>query len=162
MNSPRYSAWIGEARSIALDMPYEALLRGLMAFVARAAVAGAADQSDWEQEQLRRQGLGSLQLSRDDKALWDDPQTFAEELAEARLEGVEARFQAQNELDPAFYERLDDDLRARWRHLGYDAPSLRDNMKPLFLELQRDVADAASRAMERMLAGLLIRLQESP
>lgn len=162
MNSPRYSAWIGEVRCIALDLPYEALLREVTAFVVRAAVARASDESDWEQEQLRRQGLGALQLSRDNKALWDDAQTFAEELAEARLAGVEARFQAQNELDPAFYERLDDDLRVRWRRLGYEAPSLRDDMKPLFLELQLDVADVTSRATERMLAGLLLRLQESP
>lgn len=143
-------------------MPYETLLLGVMAFVVRAAVARAADESNWEQEQLRRNGLGALQFSRDDKALWDDTQTFAEELAEACREGVGPRFQAQNELDPAFYEQLDNDLRARWRGLGYEAPSLRDDMKPLFLELQRDVADAASHARERVLAGLLLRLQESP
>lgn len=141
-------------------MPYEALLLGVMAFVARAAVAWAADESDWEQEQVRRNGLSALKLCRDGKALWDDAQTFADELAEACVEGVLPRFRAQNELDRAFFERLDQDLRARWRGLGYEAPSLRDDMKPLFLELQRDVADATLHARECVLAGLLLRLQE--
>jgi hypothetical protein len=81
--------------------------------IARAAVARSADENDWEHEQLRRNGLGALQLSRDDKALWHNPQTFAEDIAEALREGIGSRFRAQNELDPAFYEHFDRDLRTR-------------------------------------------------
>lgn len=141
-------------------MRYEALLLRVMAFTVRAAVARSADESDWEHEQLRRNGLGALELFRDDKALWDDARTFAEELAEACREGVGARFQAQNELDPAFYDELDHDLCARWRRLGYETPSLRGDMKPLFLELERDVADRTMHARERMLTEFLEALKE--
>lgn len=162
MNLPRYSARIGEAHRIGVDVPYRGLLLGLMAFTVRAAVARCADESDWEHEQLRRNGLSALQLSRDDKALWDDTQIFTEELAEARREGVGQQFQAQNELDPAFFERLDRDLRSRWGRLGYQTPSLRVDMKTLFLELERDVADRTTSARERMLAEFLQALQESP
>lgn len=162
MNLPRYSARIGEAHFIGVDMPYRGLLLGLMAFTVRAAVARSADESDWEHEQLRRSGLSALELSRGDKALWDDTQIFAEELAEARREGVGPQFQAQNELDPPFFERLDRDLRSRWGRLGYETPSLRVDMKPLFVELERDVADRITLVRGRMLAEFLQALEESP
>lgn len=141
-------------------MSYDALLARVMELTVRAAVARSADESEWEHEQLRRNGLSVLQLSRDDKALWDDSQTFAEELAEARREDDERRFQAQNVLDPDFYETFDRDLRARWRRLGYETPSLRKDMKPLFLELERDISDRAIDARERILADYLEALQE--
>lgn len=160
MNSARYSARIGETHCIGVDVPYEALLLRVMAFTVRAAVARSADESDWEHEQLRRNGLGALELFRDHKALWDDTQTFAEELAEARREGVGPRFQTENELDPAFYDSLDDDLCTRWRRLGYETPSLRGDMKALFLELERDVADRTLHARERMLNEFLRVLKE--
>lgn len=142
-------------------MPYDALLLQVLAFTVRAAVARCADESEWEHEQLRRNGLAALQLSRDGKALWSDTQTFAEELTEACREGIGPRFQAQNELDPAFYDCLDRDLRTRWRRLGYETPSLRTDMKRLFLELERDVADRTMHAREHMLAEYLKALQES-
>lgn len=141
-------------------MSYDALLARVMELTVRAAVARSADESEWEHEQLRRNGLSVLQLSRDDKALWDDSQTFAEELAEARREDDERRFQARNVLDPDFYETFDRDLRARWRRLGYETPSLRKDMKPLFLELERDISDRAIDARERILADYLEALQE--
>lgn len=141
-------------------MSYDALLARVMELTVRAAVARSADESEWEHEQLRRNGLSVLQLSRDDKALWDDSQTFAEELAEARREDDERRFQARNVLDPDFYETFDRDLRARWRRLGYETPSLSKDMKPLFLELERDISDRAIDARERILADYLEALQE--
>jgi hypothetical protein len=85
---------------------------------------------------------------------------FADELAEARREDVERRFRAENELDPAFYERLNDDLRARWRRLGYETPSLRDDMKALFWQLERDAAERAADARKRLLAEFVKQLQE--
>lgn len=145
-----------------MDMPYEALLQRVMAFTMRAAFARSADESDWEYEELRRNGLGAFQLARDDRALWDDARSFSDELAEARREGVAPQFQAQNELDAAFYDSLDRDLRARWRRLGYESPSLRADMKPLFRELERDVAERTTQARGRMLTELLNALQESP
>lgn len=141
-------------------MSYDALLASVIEFTVRAAVARSEDNSEWEHERLRREGLAALQLSRDEKALWDDPQTFAEEFAEACREDVAPRFRAQNELDPAFYEGLDRDLRARWRRLGYETPSLRDDMKALFQELERDIADRAADARERVLADFMASLKD--
>jgi hypothetical protein len=160
MSPARYSVRIGEAHCIGVDMAYEALLARVMEFTFRAAVARSEDESEWEQEQLRRGGLCALQLFRNDKAIWDNPQTFADELAEARREDVAGRFRAQNELDPAFYERLDCDLRARWRRFGYETPSLRDDMKVLFWQLERDAAERAADARKRLLADFAKQLQE--
>lgn len=141
-------------------MSYDALLARIMEFTIRAAVARTSDESEWEHEQLRRRGVAALALSRDGKALWDDPQIFAEELSEARREDVARRFEAHNELDPAFYDDLDRDLRARWRHLGYESPSLRHDMKALFLELECDISDRALDARERMLADFITTLKD--
>jgi hypothetical protein len=160
MNPARFSVWIGEAHCIGVDMAYEALLARVMEFTFCAAIARSVDESEWEHEQLRRTGLCALQLFRNDKAIWDNPQTFADELGEARREEIEPHFQAQNELDPAFYQRLDDDLRARWRHLGYETPSLREDMKVLFWQLERDVAERAVDARKRLLADFVKQLQE--
>jgi hypothetical protein len=160
MSSARYSVRIGEAHCIGADLAYEALLARVMEFTFRAAVARSEDESEWEHEQLRRSGLGALALFRNDKAIWDTPQTFADELAEARREDVERRFRAENELDTAFYERLDDDLRVRWRRLGYETPSLRDDMKALFWQLERDAAERAADARRRLLAEFVKQLQE--
>jgi hypothetical protein len=155
----RYSVWIGETHCIGVGISYEALLARLMEFTIRAAHARFADESTWEHEQLRRKGLGALELFHNARAVWDDPQTFAEELAEAKRENAMRRFRGENELDPALYERLDDDLRARWRRLGYETSSLLDDMKPLFAELERDVSESTEHARKRLLDGLLVALQ---
>lgn len=160
MSPARYSVRIGDAHCIGVDLCYEALLARIMEFTIRAAVARSEDESEWEHEKLRRNGLCALQLFRDDKAVWDNPQTFADELAEARREGIAQRFEAQNELDPAFYERLDGDLRSRWRRFGYETPSLRDDMKVLFWELERDAAERAADARQRLLADFVKTLQD--
>lgn len=155
MSLPRFSARIGEAHCIGLGISYDALLLRVMEFTLRAAVARSADESEWEYEELRRNGLGALQLARNNRALWDDAEVFAKELTEARREGIAPRFEAQNELDLAFYDLLDHDLRLRWRRLGYETPSLRDDMKPLFVELERDILERATDARESMLTELI-------
>ena len=155
MASPRYSARVGESLRIVEGVSYDALLKSIMEFTARAAVARSIDEVTWEQEQLRHSGIGAIQLFRDGKALWSDAATFEAELQEARREHVTTRFQRSNEVDPAFYERLDRDLRARWRQAGYESPTLLTDMKRLFAELERDAADRAASARELLAAEIV-------
>jgi hypothetical protein len=150
-----YSARIGESFCLGEEMSYDALLRNLIEFTVRGAVARSIDEGEWEHEELRRRGLAAIQIVRNGKAVWMDRDTFEAELAEARRELVEARFLAANELDPALCERLDRELRARWRLAGYETPSLLNDMKKLFLELQRDAADRAATARERLVGDVL-------
>lgn len=138
MRSVRYTVQIGEACCIGSDMPYEMLVVRLMEFIARAAIAKSADQSVREHEELRKHGIGALQV-------W---YSAAEP------------FQAPNELNSKFYARLDRDLRARWRRLGYHTESLRNDMKALFSELEQDATQMATEARERLLADFCKTLQE--
>jgi hypothetical protein len=128
----------------------------------RAALARYLDECDWEHDELRRNGIGALQIFRDGKALWADSLTFQRELAEAQREHVEDRFRRTNEADPALHRRLDDDLRARWRAAGYESPSLANDMKTIFCELERDAAEHAEVARESLVAELLRELSASP
>lgn len=162
MCSARYSVRIGEACCIGIDLSYEVLLRRIMEFTIRAAIAKSADESDWEHELLRRHGIGALQVFRDGRAVWDSAPIFIDELAEARRERASEPFQAQNELDPEFYARLDRDLRARWCGLGYHAESLRGDMKALFSELEREATQRAANARGRFLADFMNTLQDLP
>lgn len=155
MPQDRYSARIGESSCIAQDLPYGELVSKIVEYTARAAMARSRDDSNWEQEQLRRGGLACLQLFRNGKAIWSDPETFRIELDEVCREHAEARFKNLNQLDPELYSRLEVDVRARWRRIGYETGSLMLNMKNLYNELQRDFADRAGRAMERLLEELL-------
>jgi hypothetical protein len=160
MCSARYSVRIGEACCIGIDMPYETLLVRVMEFTMRGAIAKSADESDWEHEQLRKHGISALQVFRNGKAVWDGVPIFNDELAEARRESAAELFQAQNELDPEFYARLDRDLRARWCLLGYRTESLRGDMKALFSELEHDATQRATDARGRLFADLVSALQE--
>jgi hypothetical protein len=137
MDLDRYSAQIGES------------------FSARAAVARSVDEMEWEHEQLRRRGLSALQIFKNGKAVWEDRPMYDSELAEARREGIDERFQATNEADAGLYQKIDADLCARWRNLGYAAPTLGHDMKRLFTELARDVAERAEDAREGLLVELL-------
>jgi hypothetical protein len=150
-----YSVRIGESLCIADDVSYEALLRHIIEFTARAAMARSIDENDWEHEQLRRHGLSVLQIFRNGKAVWTDPQGFESELTEARRERVEQRFNDRNELDPDLYVKLDKDLRKTLCVAGYKVPSLLTNMKKLFVELERDAADHAAGAREGLVADIL-------
>jgi hypothetical protein len=156
MSSPvgtaRYSARIGESYCLGEELPYDALVRRIVEFTVRAAVARALDESAWEQEEIRRNGLAAVQLARNGKALWADEGSFEIELAEAKREHVETRFKERNACDASVYERLDRDVRASWRAVGYETPSLRNDMKKLFLELQRDASDRTARALESLVA----------
>lgn len=145
---------IGESRMIAQRVPYDELLRRIMEFTIRGALARSIDESEWEHEELRRKGLSSLQVFHNERAVWVCAKTFAEEHAEAERER-DARFDERNELDPTLYERLDRDLRARWQSAGYKASSLIENMKEIFVELERDASERATVAREGLLAEVL-------
>jgi hypothetical protein len=154
VESDVYSVRIGESHSIGEDIAYNELLRRLMEFIVRAALARCVDESEWEQEELRRRGLAALAISHSGKAIWTDRQIFEHERAEARRER-DRRFARTNQLDPEIFERLDTDLRSRWRQLGYETPSLLHDMKKLFAEIERDAAERAAGAREGLLAELL-------
>jgi hypothetical protein len=162
MDPARYSVRIGESHCVAEGIPYDALLDRIVEFTIRAAVARSTDDSEWQHEELRRRGLGALQIFCNQRAVWDDATTFESELSGARRQNVCRKFKAANELNPAFLTNLDRDLRARWRRAGYEVPSLRCDMKPLFAELERDAADRAADARESLLGDVLrAQTQES-
>jgi hypothetical protein len=155
MDPPLYSVRIGESHCIAEGIPYDALLDRIVEFTIRAAVARSADESEWEHEELRRKGLGALQIFCNRRAVWDDRATFETEIAAARRQHVGEKFEATNELNPALLNDLDRDLQMRWRRAGYEVPSLRREMKPLFAELERDAADRVANARESLLGDVL-------
>lgn len=158
----RYSVRVGEACCIGIEMQYEVLLLRIMEFTMRAAIAKSADDSEWEHEQLRKHGIGALQVFRSGKALWESAPIFNEELAEAQREGIPERFQAENELDTEFFARLDRDLCVRWSHLGYHAESLRGDMKVLFSQLERDASQRADAARSCFFSHFISTLQDLP
>jgi hypothetical protein len=125
---------------------YALLLKNLVRFTVEAAVAHSADESSWDQDQLRRRGLDALEVARDGKALWSDGVSFNAELAQARQRREATEFTARNELDPEFCARLDGDLRRLLRQAGYDVPSLMHTMKPFFAEIDTDLRASASGA----------------
>jgi hypothetical protein len=142
VNAPaRYTARMEESVNIAEDVAYERLSTGILEFTVRAAIARSEDESEWEHEELRRRGLGGIQIFRNGKAIWTDRDIFEAELAEARRSKCEAYFDERNELDPTFLEELDRDLRQRWRLAGYEVATLLGSMKALFSELESDVRD---------------------
>ncbi len=139
---------------IAEGVPYNELLRRIMEFTIRGALARSTDDSEWEHEELRRKGLGSLRLFHNNRAVWLSSQTFAEERAEARRER-DGRFDKRNELDPGLYERLDRDLRRGWQKAGYRVESQMHDMKKIFVELEREASERAAGAREGLLAEVL-------
>jgi hypothetical protein len=155
MDLDLYSAQIGESCCIAQGEKYDMLLTRIVEFSVRAAMARSVDEMEWEQEQLRRRGVSALQIFRNGKAVWEDRPVYDSELAEARREGIDERFQAANEADAGLYQKIDADLCARWRHLGYATSTLGHDMKGLFAELARDAAERAEEARKRLLEELL-------
>jgi hypothetical protein len=158
MGGDRYSVRMAESYTIAENATYEALLARLVEFTVLAAVARSVDENDWEQEQLRRNGLSALQIFHNGKAAWDDAPSFEAERAEARRVHIAWKFDASNELDCDLYRRLDRDLCARWRSAGYETPSLLYDMKRLFSELEHDASDRADHARRSLLRDLRARL----
>jgi hypothetical protein len=155
MSGARYSVRVGESHCIAEGISYDALLERIVEFTIRAAVARTIDESEWEHEELRRKGLGALQIFHNERAVWDDGAIFETELEEARRERACTRFKSANELDAAFYRKLDEDLRARWQRAGYAVASMRHDMKPLFSELERDLSERCAGAREALLNEIL-------
>ena len=140
----RYTARVGDSHCVAENVTYDELLARIVERTVRGAVSRSIDESEWEDEELRRRGLAALAIHRDGKAVWADPKIFEAELDAARSKHIEARFKKNNELDPALYDRIDRDLRTRWRLAGYDVPSLRNDMKKLFVQVEKDADSRAS------------------
>jgi hypothetical protein len=162
VNRPLYAARIGESHRLADGVSYAALLNRIMEFTIRAALARSVDECDWEHDLLRRRGLGAIQIFRNGKAIWADSAAFEQELAEARRERIEERFREANDADPALCRRLDEDLRARWRAAGYETPSVANDMKKIFSELEREAAECAEAARESLVGELLRELSAGP
>ena len=139
----RYTAQIS-GFAIAQDAPYALLLENLARFMVQAAVAHSADESRWDQEDLRLHGLYGLEVFRNGKALWHDRETFDIESAQAHDQRAAAEFAQRNELDTALWERLDHDLRRLLQQAGYDVPSLARTMKPFFAQINDDLEASAS------------------
>ena len=150
-----FSARISPSACIAESVDYDTLLERITEYTLRAAFAHAADQHDWDQEELRRRGLRALELFHNGRAVWRDRVAYEQSLAEVTLTGDYPRFERVNELDPDLSERLDRDLRERWRLAGYQVPSLALDMKKLFGELEADADDCAREAREALMADLL-------
>lgn len=140
----RYSARIGPAL-ITPNVPYDDLVGKVLEFLLRAAIAEATDQFDWEHEELRRGGLSAIEFFREGKALWWDRESFEAEQADP----------AGNELDAAFFDRLDQDLRDRLRRAGYDVPPLIACTKALYVEIAAEVADRYAGAREALVLEIL-------
>lgn len=157
-SGPRYSIWIGDFCLLA-DGTYNLLLKSIMEFTIRAAIARSIDETEWEHDELCRHGLEALQIFRDGKAVWANQKSFESQLADAASHGDET-FTQKNVADFELYERLERDLRTRWRSVGYDIPSLRHNMKKLFGELERDARDRARAARDDLLTDVLRPLFE--
>ena len=150
MSSPRYAARIGSF-GLARDVTYELLVKCLVEHIVRAAMAHVADESVWEYDELRRKGLDVVEIERDGRALWNDAACFEAESLAAEAAGDGVRFHTLNELDPAFFERLDGDLRVRWKRAGYETPCLRHGMKQLFVELEADAVERAVAARKKLI-----------
>jgi hypothetical protein len=150
-----FSARISPSAPIADSVEYDTLLERIAEYTLRAAFAHATDQHDWDQEELRRNGLRALELFHNGRAVWRDRIAYEQSLAEVTLTGDYPRFERANELDPELCERLDRDLCERWRLAGYLVPSLALDMKKLFCELEADAADCARAAREELMSNLL-------
>jgi hypothetical protein len=140
----RYSARIG-VTPIAAGLPYDELAGRVLEFMLRAAIAVAADQFEWEHEELRRGGLTAIEFFREGKALWWDRECFEAERADPE----------RNELDSGFFDRLDRDLRTRLKRAGYEVPSLIACTKALYAEIAADVADRCAGARASLLVEIL-------
>jgi hypothetical protein len=145
---------IAEAHTVAEHVPYDELVKCIIECTVRGALARTVDESEWEQEELRRKGLAALQIFRDGKAIWTDSGQFSASLDEARRTGNLSTFEERNELDTTLLQRIDRDLRARWGRAGYRTLSLIHNMGRLFKEIERDTRSRAADAREGLAAEL--------
>jgi hypothetical protein len=150
-----YSARISPSATVAEGVSYDVLVDRIREYTLHAAFARVADRHDWEQEELRRNGLRALELFHDGSAVWHDAAAFDATRADESRSGGLAAFDERNELDPELEIRLDRDLRERWRIAGYLVASLTGDMKRLFEELETDARDCAEGARAELLAELL-------
>jgi len=145
---PLYTVRIGERDCFARAVTYDDMLRRIVERTLHAALARSIDAGDWEDEQLRRQGLESLQIYEGTRAIWSDRALYEHELAASRTLNADDSFVKENMVDPDLYDRLDRDLRRLWRTAGYTVTSLRNSMKPLFHEIEKDTNRYAEHARE--------------
>ncbi|MEO6836721.1 MAG: hypothetical protein ABI231_12570 [Candidatus Tumulicola sp.] len=151
----RYSAQISPSARIVENASYDTLLDRICEYMVRAAFARATDRHDWEQDQLRCRGLLAIELFHNGRAVWQDRSDFEGLLSEAADASAAAQFATANELDPGLTERIEWDLRVRWRRAGYMVPELYGNMKKLFEELESYVRDCDRDARDALIAELL-------
>ncbi len=154
MHIHRYTARIGSV-SIAEDVSYGELANRALEYIVRAAIAKAADDEDWEQAELRRGGLQTIEFLHDGKALWCHLETFEVESGEAEREGASEQFSAANECDAGFLKRLDRDLREKLKRAGFNAPSLITNMKALFMHVGSEASERTITARETLVGEIL-------
>lgn len=152
MRIERYTARIGHGVSIAEDVTYDELVDRVLEFVVRAAISRANDDCCWEEDELRRQGLRAVEFLRDGRALWWDCNAFEAESRAAKRARSEKQFAVQNELGESFYRMLAEDLRERFRRVGYSASELFTDMKDIFREIAADASDRTIQAKESLVA----------
>jgi hypothetical protein len=151
----RYSAQISPSAQIAENVCYQTLLERIFEYTLRSALARANDRHDWEQDQLRRRGLGAIELLHNGRAVWQDRGAFEQFLSDETRTGTIAQFERDNELNAELLERVDRDLRECWRRAGYMVSDLCSDMKKLFAELESEEADRARGADEAFVAEVL-------
>jgi hypothetical protein len=151
----RYSAQISPSAHIAENVSYETLLERILEYTLRSALARANDRHDWEQDQLRCRGLRVIELFHNGRAVWQDRAAFEEFLSDETRTGTIVQFERDNEVNVELLERVERDLRERWRCAGYMVSDLCSDMKKLFAELEADGADRERGATEAFVAEVL-------
>jgi hypothetical protein len=151
----RFTVRIGDGVSIVEDASYSELVERVLEFVVRAGMAKASDDCNWEEEELRRRGLRVLEIVRDGKALWWDPDAFEAESREATREGAHKEFVARNEAGESLLEGLDSDVRERLRCAGYATRSLLGGMEDLYAQIAADASERSAQAREGLLVEIL-------
>ncbi|HEY5427210.1 MAG TPA: hypothetical protein VIJ77_11720 [Candidatus Tumulicola sp.] len=131
----------------------------MVEYILRAAFARAFDQEDWEHDELRRKGLGAVELFHNGRAVWEDRPAFERARREFvlpdRPSDAAGAFETRNELAPEMFARLDRDLSRRWRQSGYLVYSLTPDMKRLFKQLEDDLRARVREAREDLVGEIL-------
>jgi hypothetical protein len=151
----RYSAGIAGGVMVAQNVTYDELLTRLLDFVLNAPVARAVDDFAWEQEEVLRGGLRSIDFFSGGKSLWWDRDAFDTEKEGMMRNGTGERFLEKNELDARFLRKLDADLREHLKRAGYITPSLITSMKPLYRDISADLSDRSAQARTALVTEIL-------
>jgi hypothetical protein len=154
-----YTVRIAASAPFGEDLPYDRLVDGMVEYILRAAFARADDQEDWEHDELRRKGLGAVELFHNGRAVWEDRPAFEQARREFvlpdRPSDAADAFDTRNELAPEILARLNLDLSRRWRQSGYLVYSLTLDMKGLFEQLEDDLRARVREAREDLVGEIL-------